>query len=283
MSRFLGAVEGLFAYGLLSTVASFAVHSLLPAGAPALTRNAVRLAAVAVSFAAVYWPRFAPVPRRVALRAFVGVPDAPTALLCLLHAALGVAFACASARAGAAPFACINASDTVVGVVLEEVLHRFAVFYIVLQRSGGDLPFALGVAASMFAAAHVGAAWGSAIAVGSAHVAAAAAAGVVYGLSFAVSGSLAGAVGAHALNNVAALLWLPVTASTAERSGGACVLAPHPATLPLLLAQLGAYAVAAAALAARLRTELRSGAFRARHPLVYSSADGGAPIDAKAR
>jgi membrane protease YdiL (CAAX protease family) len=157
----------------------------------------------------------------------------------------------------------------------EELLFRGALFYLALQRSGGNVPLAAALGAGAFAAMHApnilaaGADWGYV----SLQVLAAAVCGGAWTCVFAAQGCLAEVALLHVANNLAAVLWLAGT-----RSAQPCSLAPPPpeqrtAALLSLLAQTAVYTgggvMAWKALQRATAAEGGGLAFRRMHQVVY--------------
>lgn len=149
---------------------------------------------------------------------------------------------------------CGSSAAVVWAPAWEELVFRFAVFYLVLQRSRGNVPFAAAASALAFAAVHMGnilapgtdAAASPAFAVLQCSVAVVC--GAAYALTFAATGSLGAVAAIHGLNNAVAVAWL--SAGSAEEAGseGAprCVTRWSAGFAAALLMTLVTYAAAAA-------------------------------------
>lgn len=143
--------------------------------------------------------------------------------------------------------ACATTTGLIVAPVLEEVLFRYIVFYVVAQRSGGQLTFGVVTTACMFGALHVGnlvANFSPATAV---QVVVAALVGVTLSLLYATTGSLLAVTAVHMANNAVGSLWQSMTAPPAMIGSGVDCSAPvevGPTLAVSLLVQILAYALA---------------------------------------
>ena len=201
----------------------------------------------------------------------------------------------------AALFTCGGANPMFWAPAWEELVFRFIIFYLVLQRSHGNVPFACAASALAFAAIHMG----NILAPGSQaaentlfallQCSFAVVCGLVYALTFAATGSLGAVTLLHALNNAIAVAWMSVipsdagivcktqwstgfswalvvslcvymaTASAAYRAVGKLTVASHP---PIKDKNDGRLESLASENALKGSSSLAS-SFAALHPLVY--------------
>ena len=189
----------------------------------------------------------------------------------------------ALSRVPAALSRCGSMSAVLWAPAWEELVFRYVVFYLVLHRSRGNVPFAAASSALAFAAVHMGK-WavgprgashtlslvrlpsfasssGNILAPGSEaatsvvfavlQCSVAVVCGLAYALAFAATGSLGAVTLLHALNNAVAVAWLSFSgeAGAGSDAGDAAVCETRwsPAFAGALLATLAAYALAAAA------------------------------------
>lgn len=182
--------------------------------------------------------------------------------------------------------ACFTSGALWWGVAWEELVYRAMLFYIVLQRSGGQVRVASFVSSAVFGAVHLAnAAQGATpVAIVVLQAATAVMFGAAYSAIFAATGSVGATVAAHAANNLVALVWVAVDPTPAPAGAPPCS-SRYSATLVASLAVQGAAYLAAAALAhqdlgeALTAADVRAAggagnAFRAMHPLPYGGQQG---------
>ena len=251
MSRVLAGLEAL-ASVVACVFAGGALKALALSAAPAapLLAAALQAAAPLAVLVLVYGGRFrlGALPRLLAPR--LALPSRPVAAVLLLHV---LQTACAvfwplpagAASGGAAGVAaCTSAAALAWSPLFEELTFRVVAFYVALQRSGGDLSFAVIASTGLFGAMHIANVVnsGGTSLVAWLQVVAATAFGATWALAFAVSGSAAEVVAMHAANNAAAVAFLGrnVRAASAEDCSAAAKLVPLE-----LLASLALQAVSA--------------------------------------
>jgi membrane protease YdiL (CAAX protease family) len=178
---------------------------------------------------------------------------------------------------------CSTTTAVVWAPLFEEAVFRVVLFYVVLQRSGGNAGLAGLTSACTFGGIHLAnvAAAGAADPYAWLQVAAGAACGAAWVLVFACTGSLTTVAALHAANNAAAVAW-----SGAAVRAGAAAACPGQGQgqegsdvgwdlVASLTLQLGVYAIVALAAWRRLHGlvsaegEGRGDRFRVLHPVVY--------------
>jgi membrane protease YdiL (CAAX protease family) len=176
--------------------------------------------------------------------------------------------------------ACFTSGALWWGVAWEELVYRVMLFYIVLQRSGGQVRVASFVSAAVFGAVHLSNAAQAATprAIVALQALTAIMFGGAYSAIFASTGSVGATVAVHAANNLVALVWVAVDPTpAADGAPAAACTSRYSATLAASLAVQGAAYLAAAALAnvdlgdALTADASGSSAFRAMHPLPYGA------------
>lgn len=165
-----------------------------------------------------------------------GLPTANAAetLQSIAKAALGL-----KGQASPVPASrCITAEASLWDPLFEELLFRFIIFYVTLQRSGGALLFSSLCSASIFSLMHFGNAWGGMMSnlLLLLQVLLAAVCGAVYSLLFASSGSMGNVLLLHSMNNISAQVWagLQVGAAAAAVGAGAATASNSPPAEPAI-------------------------------------------------
>lgn len=171
--------------------------------------------------------------------------------------------------------------------LIEELIFRVVLFYVVLQRSGGRVGLACLASACTFGAIHVANVYATGGSLyGWLQVAAGVSCGAAWTLAYATTGSLSLVAALHSANNLAAVAWMSLKVGT----GQADSCEDQAFSLELLVSlmlQVGLYMAASWALWGRLHrlttaapelpgnaAEVASaspspGSFRSLHPLVY--------------
>jgi membrane protease YdiL (CAAX protease family) len=136
---------------------------------------------------------------------------------------------------------CGNWTAVVWAPMWEEFVFRFTVFYLVLQRSHGNVPFACAVSALSFSAIHLAnilapfgstADWGTVL-FALLQCSVAVVCGFTYSLVFAATGSLGAVVAMHSLNNATAVSWMSIQRlgvgyeSAVDDPSAPCLAAPR--------------------------------------------------------
>jgi hypothetical protein len=173
---------------------------------------------------------------------------------------------------------CFNATSVIWAPAWEEIIFRFAVFYLVAQRSGGNLPFGALASALLFAALHFGNIFQSPSALSIAQLVVSLAVGLFLSAHFARSGSLFDVLAVHAFNNLSAILWMSLEVSSTDAGGagrGCAGSLPTELSTPLalsLMLQCVIYgALGAAEMRGLIERPITASGMRKIHPLLQHS------------
>ncbi|RYG54007.1 CPBP family intramembrane metalloprotease [archaeon] len=182
-------------------------------------------------------------------------------------------------------WACVQREGVVWGPLSEEFIFRVALFYVVLQRSGGNVRLAVACSAFIFSAVHIanllsaGGFWP----VVCLQVALAALAGLFFALTFAATGSYVTVAALHGLNNLTAYAWMAVGPAASglqpgtkalDAASAACTsVVTTSATFVLFLATSVVVLAYATWLQHRHLDDCigRAGGFKLAHPIVYAA------------
>jgi membrane protease YdiL (CAAX protease family) len=159
---------------------------------------------------------------------------------------------------------CGHVGSAVWTPIVEELIFRYIVFNVVLQRSGGNLSFAVLTSSCLFGALHLQGLWQGSLTIFSCVTALTGlVVGLVYTLLFATTGSLPSVVMLHILNNAVAIAWLSRSSTCSQEIDTA--LAGN------LLLQLFLTMGCSWYLWASLQRQIANGSFKKIHPLVYGA------------
>jgi len=276
------AFAALLVVTLASTFFSNAAASVLPAF-PSSLRGPLQVAVVAAVLTLGYSTRFRPheTHGQAARSSFAKLlqsltPHVPptVALVLAFHGAQAALIWLLASRPSVSQlFSCAAADGLLWGPLFEECFSRFLLFYVALQRSGGQMLFSVAVGAFIFSVMHLANFVNqpqNVLVLLQALVGLVA--GMTYGTLFACTGSLFAVFLLHAANNAVAYAWMSTDASgetpcTSQYSTGLLVF---------LCAQLVVYAAVGAHTfrhtAARLQTPAGEADFRRKHALLYDGA-----------